>query len=35
MLRHPRVGAGGASLQLDDQGVRKALDNYLKPYLRA
>jgi dihydrodipicolinate synthase/N-acetylneuraminate lyase len=28
-------GGGGAGLQLDDQGVRDALNNYLKPYLRA
>ena len=28
-------GGGGAGLQLDDKGVREALDNYLKPYLRA
>jgi len=30
------AGAGAAAgLQLDDKGVRAALDNYLKPYLRA
>jgi dihydrodipicolinate synthase/N-acetylneuraminate lyase len=28
------AGGGAAALQLDDKGVREALENYLKPYLR-